>query len=391
MKPSLLPLLALALPACSPAPSGAPALPPEPEPVLHAPAQLAGDRFALDMFRELAATQGGNIVFSPASLESLLRLLRSCAAGSTRGELNDLSLGKAGVASALQLRSADALFVDEGLALRNPPTGVRRVPLLRQPDRAAQAVNDWCHEQTEGLITSLVSETGLREEQPAMLALNALYLNERWLHPFDEDATRTEGRFLRADGSSTRVPLMQQRADFRYAEGSDWQAVALFYRRDGQPGEPACFIGILPKGDARAFARGMGVEKYNRIRRALAAGEPQEVDVTLPRMDIDGEAVSLRASLMKLGLRRCFSNAADFSKLTGELVRLSDIVQRARIIVTEESTEAAAVTMAPAPWLQAETEPPKPKCIRFDRPFIWAIGDLTTGAAPFFLGLCENP
>ena len=32
-----------------------------------------------------------------------------------------------------------------------------------------------------------------------------------------------------------------------------------------------------------------------------------------------------------------------------------------------------------------------PPAIRFDRPFIWAIGDLTTGAAPYFMGLFEQP
>ncbi len=396
MKPSLiLPALALLLGACQQQPGSTGGLPYEADPVLHAPAQLAGDSFALNMFRELAATRRGNIVFSPASLETTLRQLRRCTAGSTRGELNDLPLGKAGVGSATRLRSANMLFVDEDVKLRSqdsPEDGcgmVRRVPFLRDSAAAADSINEWCDGMTQGLITELVSRTDITP-LTRLVALNAIYLREQWLRPFDEGATESEGRFRKADGTTTRTALMQQTAAFRHAEGSDWQAVALFYRRDGRKGEPACFIGILPKGDARAFARGMDVQKYNRIRRALAAAEPREISLTLPKMDVDGGIVPLMAALKKQGLKKCFSEHADFGGITDEPLYVADILQRARLIVTEEETEAAAATAAIAPWLLEDEAAPKPPAIRFDRPFVWAIGDLTTGAAPFFLGLYEG-
>lgn len=34
---------------------------------------------------------------------------------------------------------------------------------------------------------------------------------------------------------------------------------------------------------------------------------------------------------------------------------------------------------------------PAPKVITFNRPFLWVIGGLTTPAAPWFMGLCEEP
>ncbi len=386
----LLPALALLLAACQQTPDRAAGLPHEADPVLHAPAQLAGDSFALDMFRELAATQRGNIVFSPASLEDMLRLLRQCTAGSTRGELNDLPLGSTGVRSATRLRSVHALFVDEGATCDKQRAALYRVPFLRAPSSAVDAINTWCNEGTQGLIPQLVSEADVTP-LTRLMALNAIYLKETWLRPFAQDAT-ADAPFRKADGSCTTVPLMQERNNFRYAEGRDWQAVALFYRRDGRAGEPACFIGILPKGDARAFARSMNVQKYNRIRRALAATEPQDVEVALPKMDIDGNIVSLKQALMRQGLKKCFSHSANFGGITDEPLYVANVLQRARLIVTEESTEAAAATTAIAPWLlEGESEAQKPRRIRFDRPFVWAIGDLTTGAAPLFLGFIEEP
>ncbi len=356
----------------------------EAEPTLSPPAQLAGDRLALDIFRRLAAEREGNIVFSPASLESVLHGLRACAAGGTRAEILALPLGKPGVKSALRVQSADALFVDEGVQLKNRPPHVHRVSFAGNAQEAAENINDWCEEQTHGLIPRLVSESEFGP-YTRLLALNTIYLNEKWLHPFDESATESSGRFRKADGSSVRVPLMSQKGCFRLAEGADWRAVALFYRRDGREGEPACFIGILPRGNARDFARGLTVQKYNRIRRALAAAQPQEVELTLPRMELDSKSFSLKPALMQLGMRKAFKRAqANFSALTDERLYLDDIRQRCHVIVSESGTEASAASSAE---LLTWSLPPS---IRFDRPFVWAIGDLSTAAPPFFLGLYEG-
>lgn len=58
--------------------------------------------------------------------------------------------------------------------------------------------------------------------------------------------------------------------------------------------------------------------------------------------------------------------------------------------VDELGTEAAAVSLAI--MVSAACVPPQPPpSIRFGKPFIWAIGDLTTPAPPYFIGLCEQP
>ncbi len=376
--------------------------PHEADPVLPAArAQVKGDRFALELFRSLAAEDGarGNITLSPASLEAVLHLLRKGAVGQTRATLDALPMGQQGVKSAMRVESANALFADDSLPLRRKDFAdeLHRAPLSSNGDKAARAINTWCDDKTHGLVPR-IAEARDFTPNTRLVALNAVYLKERWLRPFDEVATRQKGRFVAADGRELTVPLMRHTANFRYAEGKDWQAVALFYRRDGRSGEPGCFIGILPRGDARAFARELTPERYEAIRRALAATKPQRTSVTLPKMDVDSGVFSLRDALCQQGLASLFSrHQADFSgfleagsQAEQEGLYLADVKQRCRVIVSEKETQAAAVTMG---IMQCRSAAPirKMQEIHFTRPFIWAIGDLTSEAPPYFLGLCEKP
>ncbi len=394
----LLPLFLLAA-GCTPEPSPAtpePDPPFEADPVIRAEAAAPADRFALDVFRALAADSevSGNIILSPASLEAVLHLLREGAAGRTRASLDALPLGRPGVRSAMRVQSANALFVEESLKLRKLPAELHRASFLTAPDKAVREVNAWCHEKTHGLVPE-IARPGDFTPDTRLVALNAVYLKETWLRPFDKHSTEQEGEFSAADGRRLSVPLMHQKTDLRYAEGADWQAVALFYRRDGRPGEPGCFIGILPKGNARAFAQKLTPERFDAIRRALAVTRPQETCVTLPKMDVDSGIVSLKKPLSQLGLAGLFSPGADFSAFfespsVAEPLCLGEVKQRCHVIVSEKETEAAAVTMGP--MLCAAVMPEEPPAeIHFTRPFIWAIGDLTTAAPPYFLGLCESP
>lgn len=378
--------------ACSGAPSAESASDPpyEADPALAADAAPEEDRFALDMFRELVGAREGNVVFSPASAEALLRLLREGAAGETRAQIDALPFGRRNVPSAMRVESAEALFAAEDLALKPVGALVRRAPFSASPARAAEEINAWCSEKTRGLVPSLVDPQDVTKDT-RLIALNAVYLRETWLRPFDRADTESEGRFRREDGTTAAAPLMRRTDNFRYAEGEGWKAVALFYRTDGRPGEPGCFIGILPEGDARAFARELTPGRYGAIRRALAAARPRKVDVTLPKMDVDSASFSLKPALLRLGLELPFSRGADFSGFTdGEPLILGDVRQRCRVIVSEKETVAAAVTGAV--MMRAALAPEaRPKKIRFDRPFLWSIGGLTTDAPPFFLGFFAGP
>lgn len=349
------------------------------------------DSFAVQVFSVLAEGQEGNIVFSPASLEAVLRLLQQGARGATAAELAALPMGKAGIRTAMTPAEANALFIAEQLTL-NP--GVRadevlKVPFAEAPDKAAALINRWAELKTRGLIPSIVSA---REISPttALVAANAIYLKEKWLHPFPADNTRKNADFTLENGNTVHVSLMRSKAKYHYAEGEGWRAVALPYNTEGRQGEPGYFIGILPKGNARDFARHLTPRQYQDIRKALASNAGQETIVYLPRFELNPGTCSLKPALQACGLKNIFSLHADLGGFCNSPLYLDDVLQRCYIETDEEGTKAAAVTVAVV-QRKSIAPGPRPKVIVFDRPFIWVIGDLNTPAAPYFMGITQHP
>lgn len=359
---------------------------PEEEPSITAPAQPRADALAVTMFRDLVKENAGNVVFSPASAESLLRLMQQAAQGQTRAELDALPMGAQGVETAISPRQAAALYADKSLHLKPAKAPVQRVDFQQHPAAAVKAVNTWCRKQTEGRIPSILTEQDIHP-QTRLIALDALYLKERWLRPFEEYSTK-EAPFHKADGSVITVPMMYQSEFIRTAAGEDWIAVALLYSPNGRKGTPGAFIGILPKGNARAFAAALTPQKYAAIVHSLAQGKRRETVLYLPKFKLTTDAVSLKNALIKAGAKTMFTEAAQFT-FAEQPLQVDNVLQRCFVEVNEDGTEAAAVTIATLKYSAIAPEPPP--LIRFDKPFLWAIGDLTSGAAPWFMGLTEEP
>lgn len=379
--------IALAL-GCNPTEAQAPY---EADPQIPAPAQVQSDAFALDMFRALIKEQRGNVVFSPACLEGTLKLLKQGARGQSAAELASLPLGQASVPTAMQPALANALFIGEAFRLK---PGIRtdaviQAPLMTNPEKAAAQINNWVMKNTRGMIPTIISHETLKGGAPTRLvAVTAVALEEKWLRPFMPEATKAAHPFTCADGRKSSVPMMYRTANFRYATGSDWRAVALFYRTDGRRGEPGCFLAILPKGDARAFAAGLTARKFSTIRRALAAATPQKITIGLPRFEQCTPTFPLDTALQACGLRHIFSGSTDLSGFADEALRLGTILQRCYVKTDEQGVQAAAATIAVVKTRSLDRSAPP---LIFDRPFVWSITDLTTPAAPYFLGLFEQP
>ena len=355
------------------------------------------DAFAIHMFAALTDTQQRNMVFSPASIENVLRILRQGARGCTADKIAALPLGDDNVKFTIATQEANAIFLPEGTKLK-PGINIeeiRQVPFSEAPKKAVSAINEWAKAKTHGHIPTILTTDDVSADT-RMVAANAIYLKAQWGKAFDPDYTRKNAPFYMADGNTAQVDLMWQRGEFRYAEGDHWQAVALFYK--AEPGSaadrvPTCFIGILPKQtDAREFARTLTPETYLTIRRALAGGYPQDTIVYLPKFEITTATFTLVPALKKCGVTTAFSSQADFSGWTDRPLMLSDVLQRCFIRLDEDGTEAAAVTLAvEEDGCCADEEPSKPNRICFNRPFIWLIGDLQSDGVPYFMGLYEQP
>jgi serpin B len=207
--------------------------------------------------------------------------------------------------------------------------------------------------------------------------VNAVYLKAPWQTPFAVDSTK-QGTFRRADGSSVQVPFMAATESLRFASGDGWRAVEIPY-----VGGSLAMTVVVPD-DIAAFERALAADSFATIVDALA---PAQVALALPRFGIETRT-ELAPILASLGMPSAFDDRADFSGITtAERLLISNVVHQANIDVDEKGTEAAAAT---AVVMRATAMPAEPVVLRADRPFLFAIRDVPTGAI-LFLGRVGDP
>jgi len=121
---------------------------------------------------------------------------------------------------------------------------------------------------------------------------------------------------------------------------------------------------------------------------ALRKQSPRLVSLMLPRFKAEYGA-NLKDVFQKLGMALPFDDSrSDFSGLTGMPPKaapttIDQIVHKAVIEVSEESTEAAATTAIGFQITSAVQKPIEPLQFRVDRPFLYYLVDDATGAVLF--------
>jgi serpin B len=260
----------------------------------------------------------------------------------------------------------------------NYGTGLRILDFITETEKSRVTINDWVSDQTEGRIEDLIPQ-GAIDALTRLVLTNAIYFNAAWENPFDEDVT-ADGPFYLLDGGQVTVPMMRQTESFGYTEGEGYQAVELPY-----DGSELSMVILLPaSGNFQAFEKGLQAQQVDAIINDL---QNTDVSLRMPKFEFDSE-FSLKDTLAGMGMPDAFSGDADFSGMTGNReLAISDVVHKAFVAVDEAGTEAAAAT-AVIMKLTAVPEPPVE--VTIDRPFIFLIRDIETGAI-LFVGRVLNP
>ncbi len=373
-------------------------------------AGAALDGFGLDLYRAIAAGQT-NVVFSPASIALALAMARAGARGQTAAEMDavmhavaaddhagwlnalDRALAErsgtfkddSGKDLPVTLRIANAPFAQQGMPLEKAylealatryGAGLRLVDYATQTEKARSMINGWVDAQTEQRIPELLA-SGVLTPATRLTLVNAIYLKAPWQTPFPADATRA-GTFTRADGSTVEIPFMATTASLRHASGDGWQAVEIPYI-----GGSLAMLVILPD-DLASFERKLTADAF----AAIVGGVTEtQVALALPKFGIETKT-ELAPVLATLGMPSAFDDRADFSGITtAARLLISNVIHQANIDVDEKGTEAAAAT---AVVMRESAIPGEPVAFRADRPFLYAIVDVPTGAA-LFLGRVGDP
>ena len=116
-----------------------------------------------------------------------------------------------------------------------------------------------------------------------------------------------------------------------------------------------------------------------------------KVVLTLPRFNMT-QQFELNSALAKMGMPQAFSNAADFSGMTGKPgFTISAAIHKAYIDVNEKGTEAAAATSTVMRATAMRREVPIPPIeFRADHPFLFLIRDTRSGSI-LFMGRVADP
>jgi len=367
--------------------------------------------FAFELYQALREERG-NLFYSPYSISLALAMTYAGGRGETAQQMADTlqflleqdrlhpafnwldaelmrrgegAAGKDGEGFRLNIVNAiwgqkDYEFLSDFLDIlaENYGAGLRILDFITETEKSRLTINDWVSDQTEGRIEDLIPQ-GAIDALTRLVLTNAIYFNAAWGYPFDEDMT-ADGPFYLLDGGQVAVPMMKQTESFGYTEGEGYQAVELLY--DG--GELSMVILLPEAGKFEAFEEGLQAHHVDAIINDL---QLTEVALTMPQFEFESE-FSLKDTLAGMGMPIAFSSSADFSGMTGNRdLFISDVVHKAFVAVDEAGTEAAAAT---AVIMALTAVPPPPVEVTIDRPFIFLIRDIETGAI-LFVGRVMNP
>jgi serpin B len=368
--------------------------------------------FAFDLYQQLKDKEG-NLFYSPYSISLALAMTYGGARTETEEQMADalrfslpqnrlhpafnaLALeldsrgegaqGKDGEGFRLNIVNAiwgqqDYPFLGDFLDLLavNYGAGLRVLDFIGATEESRVTINDWVSDQTEGRIKDLIP-AGAITTITRLVLTNAIYFNAAWEYPFEKDMTE-DGIFYRLDGSEVTVPMMSQKETFGYGEGDGYQAVELPY-----DGNELSMVILLPaSGRFGAFEEALDAAQVDGI---IGGMEHRQVILTMPRFEFDS-SFSLKEALSAMGMPLAFSEMADFSGMTGNRdLFIMDVVHKAFVSVDEEGTEAAAATAV----IMGETAMPPSEAVEvtIDRPFIFLIRDIETGAI-LFVGRTLDP
>jgi len=362
--------------------------------------------FGLDLLRtsrELQAEQTG-ILLSPLSAALALSMAANGADGETLSEFEALLGGGADLSelngACTQLMEdyqslggstkssiANSLWADPGGQISEDFIGICKGIFdaeafqteLSDPAIVSQ-LNNWVNDKTQKMIPKLIDQPF---PEAAAVMVNALYLENRFVHEFDPNSTRLRA-FFHADGTREDKDFMHDGlTSYPYIKGSGVQGVILPYD-DGRLG----FAALLPDEDLDTWLSSLSGTALSDL--FLSAQEDTLfLKLAMPKFETEWNG-SLVDALREMGLELPFlKGTADFSKLGThpDGYYLSDVLHATKIEVKEEGTKAAAATAAVAAPGAAPL-PPDGVTLILDRPFLYAIVDLQTGL-PLFLGTFE--
>ena len=360
------------------------------------------ENFAGSFFRA-AAPKAGNVAASPYSAATVLSLTYTGATNTTAAGMAtalalenhgadaalvfqrlNRALADAGATGGIKLNSSNSLWPKAGLVL-NPSfiatakTGFNCgvYPVMMNEDGRVR-INKFVSKETSGLVPEIIPPP--LTEDSELILVNTLYFKAKWMREFE--AKNTAERIFHAPDSEVQAKFLSRTGAYKYAACDGFSALYVPYR-----GGTVEMVVFLP---TEAFGIEAFVKEFGRdlITRTDAVAAEKQVGVRLPKFSVES-SLELKQPLINLGMGMAFSDMAEFPGITTDgPLKIDRVIQKVRVDVDEEGTEAAAATAVKMMWAMMPL-PPQEKFIA-DRPFFFMIRERTTNVV-LFMGRIENP
>ena len=355
----------------------------------------SNNAFAITLFREINNIYAGkNVLYSPFSIESVLSMLLNGTEGDTFSQIQAaLSYEKHSVEEINELYAAiESILKQSGSSVRylnanalwsnNMSPKENYIKTLKtyydselfyidfSSTDAPVTINNWCSEQTEGMIDSIIDDL---DPNDRFVFLNALFFEGSWRKKFDKSKTE-ESPFYNINGNASAMQFMHMDSDFSSTDiDGDKVCILPFGTGDYK------FVIFLPseEKDYQEFLSSFDEKQYKILLDALKI---HNVNLSLPKIKIECELSDvLSRSLKALGITDAFDiNSADFSKMLDEKTSLGIIKQKACFQMNEEGAKVASATMAGDAG-EDSFEDPEIMEFNANRPFLFIINERITG------------
>ena len=344
-----------------------------------------------------------NIFYSPYSIAAAFSIVANGAKGQTQKEilsalnaknLNALNQNfkdfRAGIEEnykdGVTLNEADLILIDKNFIGKGINTNFQKnieefykteidaADFQENLDAEKFRIKNFVAEKTKDFISDYESSA---EENTILDLLNVIYFKGDWENPFDAAKT-WKSFFTNKNGSKIRVQMMAQtfRNKISYYADENFVGIALPYKNN-----LAAMYVILPRNENFLnVAELWDAAEFSYRENFLANiknSSPFEgnVEVFIPKFELDIKN-NLVEDLQQMGIRRAFTNSADFSNIVKNTrLKISNATHQAKIKVDETGTEAAAVTEITMVKSTAVAAPPKTIYFRADRPFLFLVRD----------------
>lgn len=202
--------------------------------------------------------------------------------------------------------------------------------------KAVCKINKNIKKSTNGNIKELIEYNQILPTTK-LIVTNAIWFKADWQSSFSKENTSIQ-LFKNLDKTETETPMMYQKKSFDFYEDKKLKAIKLPYK-----GRKVSLLVIMPQqiDDFFATEKKLSETMISKIEKKM---KHREVELTFPKFSSNAD-FSLKETFLKLGMKRPFSNEANFSGISKNSdLKIDKIIHKANIEVSEEGTEAAAAT-----------------------------------------------